>query len=108
MATDALLVLCTCPDGDAGRAIATALVEGRVAACVNVTTPLTSVYRWQGRVETTGEVLLLIKTWRDRYAALEQALRGLHPYEVPEIIALPVQQGLDDYLEWVRQCTNAS
>jgi len=108
MATDALLVLCTCPDEDAGRAIATALVEGRVAACVNVTTPLTSVYRWQGRVETAGEVLLLIKTARDRYAALEQALRGLHPYEVPEIIALPVEQGLDDYLEWVRQCTNAS
>jgi len=108
MSTNALLALCTCPDPDGARAIATALVERRVAACVNVTAPVTSVYRWDERVETTSEVLLLVKTTRDRYPALERMLRDLHPYEVPEIIAVPVDQGLHDYLEWVRLCTDAS
>lgn len=108
MSTDVLLTLCTCPDDDRARSIASALVERRLAACVNVTAPATSVYRWDGRVETAAEVLLLIKTTRDRYPALERALRDLHPYEVPEIIAVPVDRGLHDYLEWVRLCTNAS
>lgn len=108
MLTDALLTLCTCPDGERAQAIAGALVEGQFAACVSITAPITSVYCWDGRVETAGEVLLLIKTTRDRYPALEQALRELHPYEVPEIIAVPVERGLHDYLEWVRLCTDAS
>ena len=108
MSTDLLLTLCTCPDADRAQAIASALVEKRVAACVNVTAAVTSVYRWEGRVETASEVLLLIKTTRDRYPALEQSLRDLHPYEVPEIIAVPVEQGLHDYLDWVRLCTDAS
>ena len=108
MSKDALLALCTCPDGNTAQGIATALVEGRVAACVNITAPLTSVYRWEGQVQTAGEVLLLIKTTRERYPALEQVLRTMHPYEVPEIIAVPVEQGLPDYLDWVRQCTDAS
>ena len=108
MSTDVLLTLCTCPDADRAHAIACTLVEERVAACVNVGAPVTSVYRWEGRVETAAEVLLLIKTTRDRYPALEQALRRLHPYEVPEIIAVPVEQGLRDYLDWVRLCTDAS
>ena len=108
MSTDVLLTLCTCPDDDRARAIASALVERHLAACVSVTAPVTSVYRWDGRVETAAEVLLLVKTTRDRYPALEQALRDLHPYQVPEIIAVPVDRGLHDYLEWVRLCTDAS
>ena len=108
MSTDVLLTLCTCPDDDRARSIASALVERRLAACVNVTAPVTSVYRWDGRVETAAEVLLLVKTTRARYPALERALRDLHPYEVPEIIAVPVDRGLHDYLEWVRLCTDAS
>lgn len=108
MSTDVLLTICTCPDDDRARAIASALVERDLAACVNVTPPVTSVYRWDGRVETAAEVLMLIKTTRDRYPALERALRDLHPYEVPEIIAVPIDQGLHDYLQWVRLCTDAS
>jgi periplasmic divalent cation tolerance protein len=108
MSTDVLLTICTCPDDDRARAIASALVERHLAACVNVTPPVTSVYRWDGRVETAAEVLMLIKTTRDRYPALERALRDLHPYEVPEIIAVPIDRGLHDYLQWVRLCTDAS
>jgi periplasmic divalent cation tolerance protein len=108
MPTDALLVLSTCPDADAAQRLAQVLVEDRLAACVSLVGPVTSVYRWREAVETAAEVLLLIKTPADRYPALEQALRAAHPYEVPEIIAVPVQRGLDDYLDWVRSCTNVS
>lgn len=108
MPTDALLVLTTCPDADAAQRLAQILVEDRLAACVSLVGPVTSVYRWREAVETAAEVLLLIKTPADRYPALEQALRAAHPYEVPEIIAVPVQRGLDDYLDWVRSCTNVS
>lgn len=108
MPTDTLLVLSTCPDADTAERLARTLVEGRLAACVNVVGPLRSVYRWHDAVETAVELLLLIKTPADRYPALEQALRALHPYEVPEIVAVPVERGLNDYLDWVRSCTNAS
>lgn len=108
MPTDTLLVLSTCPDADTAQRLARALVEARAAACVSVVGPLTSVYRWHDAVETAGELLLLIKTQADRYPALEQALRALHPYEVPEIIAVPVEHGSTDYLEWVRSCTDVS
>lgn len=108
MPTDALLVLSTCPDADSGQRLARSLVEGHLAACVNLVGPVTSVYRWRDAIETTGEILLVIKTTADRYPALEQGLRAAHPYEVPEIVAVPVQQGLNDYLEWVRSCTEVS
>jgi periplasmic divalent cation tolerance protein len=108
MPTDTLLVLSTCPDADDAQRLARALVEGRLAACVNVIGPVASVYRWHDAVETAGEHLLLIKTPADSYPALEQALRALHPYEVPEIIAVPVERGLNDYLGWVRSCTDTS
>jgi periplasmic divalent cation tolerance protein len=108
MPTDTLLVLSTCPDVDTAERLARALVEGRLAACVNVVGPVKSVYRWRDAVETAGELLLLIKTPADRYPALEHALRALHPYEVPEIVAVPVERGLNDYLTWVRSCTDAS
>ncbi|MBL8414685.1 MAG: divalent-cation tolerance protein CutA [Propionivibrio sp.] len=96
-----LLVLTNLPDRATAEALATVLVEDRLAACVNILQPCRSVYRWQGAVETAEEVPLLIKTSEARYAALENAIRVRHPYETPEIIAVPVALGLPDYLAWV-------
>ncbi len=95
------LVLCTCPEDGTAERIAEALVDGRLAACVNIVKDLTSVYRWQGRRESATECLLLIKTRRERYPELESAIAGMHPYEVPEIIALPLAAGLAAYLGWI-------
>ena len=96
-----LLVLTTLPDQTAAETLASALVENRLAACVNILQPCRSIYRWQGTVETADEVPLLIKTTEARYPALEAAIRARHPYEIPEIIALPTSQGLPGYLAWV-------
>ncbi len=97
----ALLVLTNLPDRPSAEALATALVEARLAACVNILAPCRSVYRWQDAIETADEVPLLIKTSAACYAALEAAIRARHPYELPEVIAFPVTQGLPDYLAWV-------
>jgi periplasmic divalent cation tolerance protein len=86
---------------DAER-IARSLVEMRLAGCVQIVGPVTSIYRWKGAIETTGEWLCLAKTSEECYGALEQAIRSLHPYETPEILALPVAAGSSDYLEWLR------
>ncbi len=99
--TDTLIVLTNLPDATSAAALAGHLVNGRFAACVNILAPCTSVYRWRGEVETATEVPLLIKTTTARYAALEEAIRGHHPYELPEIVALPVASGLAAYLDWV-------
>lgn len=96
-----LLVLTNCPDAACAEAIATRLIETRLAACVNVLAPCRSVYRWQGAVERADEVPLLIKTTAAAYPALEAALRTAHPYEVPEIVAVPIDRGLPDYLAWL-------
>jgi periplasmic divalent cation tolerance protein len=96
-----LLVMTTVPDGAVAATIARTLVERRLAACVSVQSPCVSTYRWQGVVEQSQEIPLLIKTTVERYPALEAALRDLHPYDVPEIIALDVTQGLPAYLKWV-------
>lgn len=104
MAQDALLVLVTCPP-DKADGIAHALVEQRVAACVNVVPQLRSVYRWKGAVQHDGEALLLAKTSRDRFEALQQAVLKLHPYELPEVIALTVDRGHAPYLEWILEST---
>ncbi|QJE95459.1 divalent-cation tolerance protein CutA [Luteolibacter luteus] len=96
-----MVVLCTFPDLDQARQIGAALVERQVAACVNILPGAESIYRWEGKVERAGEVLSLIKT--TRYPELEAAIRELHPYEVPEIIALPLTTGLPAYLAWVRE-----
>ena len=98
---DVLLVLTNLPDRDAAEQLANAVIEQKVAACVNILGACTSVYRWQGAVEHAAEVPLLIKTTNARYAALEAAIRRLHPYELPEIIAVPLAQGLPSYLQWV-------
>jgi len=103
--TEVLLVLTNLPDRAVAERIAETLVTDGLAACVNVPAECASVYRWQGKVEHASEVPLLIKTTRAAYPELENALRGLHPYELPEIIALPVSAGLPDYLNWVAQET---
>ena len=105
--TDYRLVLCTCPDQGSATGIAERLVGDRLASCVNLGPGLTSIYRWQGEVQRDAEVLLLIKTVAARLPALTETLRGLHPYEVPEIIALPIVGGLPDYLNWVSTCTQS-
>jgi len=87
--------------GNAPERLAAALVEAGLAACVNVMAPCTSVYRWQGAVETASEVPVLIKTTAARYAELEAAIRARHPYELPEIVAVPFERGLAAYLDWV-------
>lgn len=85
--------------------LATTLVEERLAACTNLIPALTSVYRWQDQVESSEEILLLIKTRKDCYARLEDRIKSLHPYELPEILSVPVENGLPDYLDWIDNCT---
>lgn len=96
-----LLVFTNLPDRNAALELAQALVERRLAACVNVLGGCTSVYRWKGEVERADEVPVLVKTRAARYHELEAAIRELHPYELPEVVAVPIVRGLDDYLEWV-------
>ncbi len=98
---DVLLVLTNCPDPTTAQRIAQALVHNGLAACVNQLPPVASTYRWRGAVETASEIPLLIKCTRDRYAQVEEAIRQVHPYDVPEIIALPVVAGFGPYLRWV-------
>ncbi|HUN92364.1 MAG TPA: divalent-cation tolerance protein CutA [Burkholderiaceae bacterium] len=102
---EVLCVLTHCPDEESAQRIARALVENQLAACVNRHGPVRSVYRWQGRIEEAYEVALVIKTTRARYPALEQAIRQLHPYETPEIVALPLAAGYGPYLRWVADST---
>lgn len=101
MTADLLLVLTHCPDESTAERLAMALIENRLAACVNRSAPVASTYRWQGRVESATEVPLVIKCTRERYAAVEEAIRQLHPYTVPEIVAVPVVTGFGPYLRWV-------
>lgn len=100
--TGKIVVLVTCGSLEEGKRIGRALVERRLAACVNVLqAPIESIYRWKGKVDTAKEFLLLIKTSSARYAALEEAIRGLHSYDIPEMIALPIEKGSRDYLAWL-------
>lgn len=99
--THALVVLTSLPDAAAARALASRLVELRLAACVNILAPCRSVYRWQDAVEDAEEVPLLIKTTAARYPALEAEIRDRHPYELPEIVAVPLVRGLPAYLDWI-------
>ena len=97
----ALLVLTNVPERAVAERLAGMLVEKRLAACVNILAPCRSVYRWKGAVQHDEEHPMLMKTTVERYPALEQALRAAHPYELPEIIAMPVERGLPAYLQWV-------
>ncbi len=104
---EVLLVMTNLPDRDVAERIAASLVTEGVAACVNVLADCTSVYHWEGKLNRTTEVPLLIKTTKAAYPRLQDALRKLHPYEIPELIALPVSAGLPEYLNWVVQETQA-
>ena len=100
-----LLVLCSHPDPVAAGALATALVERRLAACVSIVSGARSVYRWEGRIEHAQETLLLIKTTTDRFNDLKERIVAEHPHAVPEVLALDAVAGLDRYLDWVRSET---
>ncbi|HET6804255.1 MAG TPA: divalent-cation tolerance protein CutA [Frateuria sp.] len=100
-----LLCYCTCPDADSARRIAEVLVAERLAACVNRLSGIASTFRWQGEVTTEAEHLLLIKTTAARFEALRSRLLALHPYDLPELIAVPVGHAHEPYLAWVREAT---
>ena len=102
MSDDVLVCLSTCPDTETARSLAEALVAESLAACVNQVPGVVSTYAWQGRMHSDPEVLLVIKTTAGHFEALRQRLVALHPYEVPELIALPVVDGHAPYLDWVR------
>ena len=101
MTDDPQIVLCTVPDESVAQQIASALVDERLAACVNIVAGITSVYRWQGAVERAAELLLIIKTNAAVYPRLQDRVRVLHPYELPEIIAVSPAGGLPDYFAWI-------
>lgn len=103
----ALVVYSTCPDAECADRLARALVGERLAACVNALPGVRSTYRWQDRIEQSDEVLLMIKTSADRLEALTARLRQLHPYELPEVVAVEVRDGLDAYLAWLTEQTRA-
>ena len=102
---DAVLILCTAPNADDAASLGRQLVERRLAACVNVVDGLRSIYRWRGEVQDEPEALLIVKTRREVLTDLERWLREAHPYEVPEIVALPLVGGSAPYLQWVLEQT---
>lgn len=101
-----LLVITNLPDAPSAERLARHLIDERAAACVNQFAPCTSTYRWRGNIESATEVPLLIKTTRTAYPRLEKLIRAVHPYELPEIIAVPVTAGLPAYLGWIDNETN--
>ena len=108
MSEQRLIVLCTVPDQSSAEQIGGALVDERLAACVNILPGVTSVYSWQGKRETDREVVLIIKTRQGVYQNLEQRIVALHPYELPEIVAVPLVEGLAGYLGWIDEMTGTS
>lgn len=96
-----LLIITTCPDPACAETIAGHLVRERLAACVNIIPGMQSIYQWQGEMVTERETILLIKTRAGAYARVEEAIRRLHPYELPEVIAVPIERGSADYLAWI-------
>lgn len=108
MTDHAILVLNTCPNSETARRIGTMLVNQGLAACVNILPGITSIYEWKGKIQADAEVLLIIKTMQNRYAELQSAVTELHPYELPELIALPISDGLPPYLQWIADQVNFS
>ena len=96
-----ILVLTTLPDAESARTLARALVEGRLAACVTIGAPVESLYHWQGAIETTPEVPLTAKTRSELFEDIAAMIRSRHPYELPEILAVPINDGSPAYLEWI-------
>ncbi|MGE5088670.1 MAG: divalent-cation tolerance protein CutA [Candidatus Levyibacteriota bacterium] len=108
MADAPIIVLTNAPDAAVAAGIARALVEKRLAACVNIGAPIESIYHWRGRIETANEVPLAIKTRADLYRNVEAVIRDIHPYDTPEIMAIPVIDGDARYLEWIATETASS
>ncbi|MFU8781353.1 MAG: divalent-cation tolerance protein CutA [Kiritimatiellia bacterium] len=104
MRTAACMVMTTFPDEDSARRVVEKLLDDRLAGCIQ-TLPVSSSYRWQGKIHHEGETLALIKTTTDRYSSVECLIRQMHPYEVPEVICLPITAGLPDYFAWLRNAT---
>ena len=107
MSADVLIAMTTCPDEGTAARLASALVEERLAACVNRLPGVHSTYFWDGRLQDEMEILLIIKTTAERWPALQARVGELHPYDTPELIALSVTYGNDRYLEWVRRAVGA-
>jgi len=103
MEAECLVVLSTCPDATSAEKIARDLVERRLAACVNILPGLRSIYTWKQACESAEEHLLFIKIQSSAYGAVERAIRALHPYELPEIVGVPIAAALPDYLAWIKQ-----
>lgn len=101
MASKYQIVLSSCPDEQSAQAIARALVEQRLAACVNILPVMQSIYLWNGSIQQDKEQLLIIKSTVQHYSKIEKSIRALHPYELPEIIAVPITDGLNEYLKWL-------
>jgi periplasmic divalent cation tolerance protein len=106
LASQALLVLSNVPNEEMAEQLARLLVERRLAACVNILPPMRSIYSWEGKVEEAREVAMQIKSTIAHYAELEAAIKAAHPYSVPEIIAIPIVDGLPIYLDWIKQETS--
>ncbi|PYI61045.1 MAG: divalent-cation tolerance protein CutA [Verrucomicrobia bacterium] len=103
MSQKILLALSTFPDAETARRISHQLVEEKFAACANILPAVESIYRWKGKIESGNETLVFFKLSEDRQSAFQEKLRSLHPYEVPEIVFVPVASGLTDYLRWVAE-----
>ena len=98
------IVICSCPDKEVSEKLAQILVAKQLAACVNILPNITSVYRWQDQVETAQEYLLLIKSMKSKYDLIELVIKDNHPYELPEIIAVSIDNGSSEYLNWIATC----
>lgn len=105
--TNTRIVLSTAGSREEAEKIGNALVERRLAACVNIVPQVKSIYRWKGKVEQAEEVLLIIKTTAERFAGVRDAIQGLHSYELPECVCLAVEDGSEEYLEWIDQSLGA-
>ena len=103
--SDSIVIFVTCGSEEEGLKIANALVEGRLAACVNLISPIRSIYRWEGKIWDEEEWLLIIKTQKERFGEVEKKVKSLHSYSVPEIISLPIGDGSPSYLNWIEENT---
>ncbi len=101
-----IIVFVTAPDEDTAVEIARVLVEEGLAACANIVKDIRSIYKWQGKMEDKSEVLMIAKTSRDRFEDLAKRVKGMHPYDVPEIISVPITQGSDAYIKWLSEAVS--
>ena len=101
----AIVIYCTCPDIESAERISRHIVEQRMAACVNLIPGITSIYTWDGNIQRDQEVLLVIKSTKVRFDDIQNLISDEHPYDLPELIAVPITESSPDYLEWIKQCT---